>query len=242
MVLMRRNLAAVLLLFVYSPGTSVARQVDPNSQPAEVTVTVYEHRMTTDIVEVTALAREYPKGLMLQQAKRLCELLGSPMQGFQYMDANYGDRSNLQFIKCRFGTQGLIDGKNHQTWLEPIVRAFAGAPEPNTVHNLYVMFQGQAPTDKTLRRYVTENVVVSGQGSANPPYIDYRVSLLVQDPEKLTIPREFVATTRETTERMQPKGMSAWVWVLITLAAVAAGALVYSLVLRFGARSSAKGS
>lgn len=229
-------------LFLGCAGTSISQPVDPNTLPADVTVTIYEHPMTTDIVEVTALAREYPKGLMLEQAKNLCGLLGSPMQGFQYMDASYGDRSNLQFIKCRFGTQGLIDGISKQTWLEPIVKAFMGAPEPYTVHNIYVMFQGQAPTEKTLRRYVTDSVVVSGQGSANPAYIDYRVTILAQDPTKMTIPREYVPTPQESTERIQPQGMSAWVWVLIALAAVAAGALVYSLVLRFGTHSSAKRS
>lgn len=159
---------------------------DPLGSPAQVAVSVQEHQTGVDIVELTALARDYPPRLLREQALRLAEELGSDARALQVFYDGADERS--RFLKARFGVQGLVEPAQGLFRLEPIVRAFAGAPDPYTIENLYVAFVGQRPSPGTLRTYRSPAVSLIGQFAQNPDVVEYRIALLTQNAAEIRIP------------------------------------------------------
>ncbi|HRK20826.1 MAG TPA: hypothetical protein PLX06_03415 [Fimbriimonadaceae bacterium] len=221
-------------------AANLAAQTDepvPMSRP-DVSVVVKEHKMTADEVVITVLDPKYPPELLQKQILTLGAELKSEPRGLSVgkvrLDPN---NARLDFVRGVFAVDGLIDRANGTLNLQPILRAFAAAPEPFTVENLMIVFDGEKPSAKTVKRHVTEAVEATATAVSAPPSVEYRVKLLSQDPAKLEFP--LTAPEPSYSPKPSPKatGRSPLFYGAIALAALAAGALVYLALLRSGGSS-----
>jgi hypothetical protein len=192
---------------------------------------VKEHPTGAEDVEVTVLDGRYPETLLRSQMDELGRRLGTPPRGLiVYRD---DVAPEISFLKATFAVTGLIDRPRGILHLEPIVQAFAGAPAPFTVNGLDVLFENETPNTHTVKAWQGDSAEVEAlfqQGAV--PMIEYRVKLLTQDRDKISIPSEPTAEAPKV-EPPQPKSHSdVLMIVLIAVAALAVGALVYSVLLK----------
>lgn len=225
---------AILIVLARVPGTAqadrAAELLTSEVKPG-MTVVVRKHETGADLVEVTMLRRDYPPDLLRTQSARVGELLGAPVRGLEILRPSE-DRGAISFIKAKFGTDGLIDRAQGTFRLEPLAKAFAGAPAPFTVEAMVVSFQNELAGERTLRSYGSSAVAVYGTQLQNPNVIEYRVRLISQDPARISIPLQ------HSPESPNPgggkPGPSTPRWILptaVALSSVAAGLLVYLLLL-----------
>src|SRR5579871_4178584 len=103
----------------------------------DILVQVRHHPLGADIFEISAVQPNYPGQLMADQVNRLCQILNDPPRGLQVFSAQIGD---IRSTRATFATDGVIDPAHGVLRIEPIIQAFAGAPAPNTVHGLTILF------------------------------------------------------------------------------------------------------
>lgn len=194
----------------------------------EVFVVVRKHATGADLVEVTMVDPSYPSSILRDRVNRLGEYLGSPVRGVFVTDPKLPGYSGS--TKATFGVDGVIqDGKFRLT---PIARAFAGLEKPNQITGISVVFEKQKPTVDTVKDYRSAAVDVQADSQPGSIGIEYRISLKDQNPEKIEIPDSALAVVKGPNQIVPPGGPDTATYVLIGLAAVAVGALVYSLTLR----------
>lgn len=210
---------------------------DPIGVPPQATVVVRKHNTGADLVEITMLKSDYPLPLLQQQCTQIGVLTGSPVRGLTVYQSTI-DPANpkLSFAKAQFATDHLIDTATGALRLEPVIRAFAGAPAPNTIYNVMVSFAGVSANQKTVRHFLTDKVAVVGRSdSGNPPGVEYRVAILKQDPEGIRI-LDSVEEKKEPASAESARPNTVLIWSLVAVAAVSTGALVYFALLRTGRR------
>jgi hypothetical protein len=228
---MRYALALILCLL---PMLSLGQGEDlPLSMRvrADVTIVVTKHAMGPDLVTITADRPEYPQEVLRQNAERLAAELGTELRGldvFRY-EMVPGD-ARMIFTRATFAVDGLVRRDEGRLGLQEIARAFAQQPDEHPVRGLTVQYQSEAPNQQTVRTYTSDAVEV--EGSADPGKgLEYRILLKTNDPALIVIPEG-----QEAQEAVQPKAPERsldWLTIsLIVAAALALGALVYSLLLR----------
>lgn len=206
-----------------------------NSIRPDAIVTVKKHSSGADVVEVTMLDGKYPQKLLAEQITRIGLENGTGIRGLQVY-ATAAENPKMRFVKASFATDDLItEGREARLRLQPIVRAFAGGPEDHRIGALIVQFAGQKPTTRTINTYRSDAVVMAGRILDAPfPGIEYRVALLSQDPTRIDIPDFHDAGAKKSekkTEKPAPKSETPVLkFVLLGVAALAAGALVYFVV------------
>lgn len=202
----------------------------------DVMVIVTEHPTSAEIVQVTILNGEYPVDLLKEQLARLGTYLNTNVRGVQIKKPALGTKANLSFLRAEFATDGLIDRSKGIVRLGPLVKAFAGAPEPFTVKGMKVAFEGERTTKKMLRAYPKPGVVeVEGRASVTPPGIEYQIKLISQDPSVIDIPDEYQppANQKPVETPSSTPGVPLIVGLFL-LAGLALGALVYLALVRAG--------
>lgn len=213
--------------------TSTPRSLFVTVKP-QATVTVQKHELGADIVEVSVLDSRYPPELLRSQMDNLERFIGSKPRGLRVFRQGIGSNSsNDSLLKASFAVDGVIDKQNGIVRVGPFVKAFAGATEPYAISGLAVIFVGIQPTAKTLNKFESASVRVERHPEAGPLGTEYRVQILKQDPEAIDIPdtSDPQAATKSQTKTLVAS--SDWqIWALIVVAGIAAGALVYSLLLR----------
>lgn len=211
--------------------------IDPATSPPQMMVVVRKHPTGADLVEITMMNRQYPEELLQAQCRHIGELTGVPVRGLAvYRQMIDPKNKNLAFVKASFATNGLIDLQKGAFWVEPLVRAFAGVPAPNTIYNMIVSFASVSPNESTLKRFQSDKVALSGrydQGSAAG--VEYRVAILRQEPDGIKIPL-LAEKVKAEEARGSTEGPSILIWILVVVAALSTGALVYFAVLRPGRR------
>lgn len=241
---MHRFIAACIVLLF---GVAAFAQQAP-SQPsvfittkADVIISVSKHSTGADIVEVSLVKRNYPSKLLNEQILRLGQYLGSNVRGLQiYLYQMDPKDSKLDVLKAKFAVSGIIDRENQTIRIEPILRAFAGAPDPYTIKGISLMLDGEAPVkNRTISKLNTSSVRAEAIFTDKMPAgIEYRFELLEQDPNKITFPDK-----HEEPEKLvkAPGGSKKGLIIgLFVAAAVALGALVYFSVLRSGTQPRSK--
>lgn len=234
---MRR--APILLLFglmQVSLAQTVPSSVFKSSVP-DVSIHIHKHSTGADMVEITARAEGYPADLLLQQIQKLGEYLHSQPRGIDVGQYN-PDPGNpsLAFTKGEFAIDGIIDRREGTLRINPIVQSFAGAPKPWTIHGVEILFQGELTTSKMPRHWNSQ--VVPGEGrfeglsDSRLTGVEYRITLLSQDPSKFDIPEPWQKPTQESQKKVQASAMDLTSIIVFIVAAVAVGALVYCLLLR----------
>lgn len=199
--------------------------------PPQATVVIRRHELGAEVVEITMIRRDYPSRLLYDQAMKIAEYAGSTMRGLQVFRANYGAAGErFAFLKATFSVDGLADVKNGRFNLEPIVRAFAGAPAPFTILGLSINYYGYTPGADALKTYSSNAVRLTGSATSSPRAVEYRVALLSQDQSRIKIPTRVAPEPAEARPApSRPNGPL--LIVAIVAGSAAAGALVYFALL-----------
>ncbi len=216
-----------------SANLASGRSVFQVTRP-DVIVEVFKHQLGADMFDVTAVDPAYPLQLLQDQCTKIGELSGHKIRGLAAGKYRVGNDPRMVFSKASFAIDGIIDRQAGILHLEPIIKAFAGATAPMTVKAISVIFNGEAPTRQTLRSFQNQDMRVDATVNKRPAMIEYRVQLLTQDPNALSVP-DASPTEPVTVIPSTPQSRSGakWImWIALALAAVAAGVLVYFLLLR----------
>jgi hypothetical protein len=229
--MMMLGLLAGCLIAAQEPDGNLFSTVRP-----DVIVIVREHETTAEMVQVTVMKEGYPSDLLKRQLDQMAAYLGSTARGIQMTSPDLGTKSKISFIRAEFATDGLIDRKLGLVRLGPIVKAFAGAPEPYTISGIKIAFENERTTKKMHRKLPIPGVLnLEGRASSMPAGIEYQVQLLSQDAEKIVIPDEYAPpANQQPVSEPSSSPNRALLIGLFVLAGVALGALVYLALLRTG--------
>lgn len=235
--------ASVRLALLVGVGVGFATAQTPSVGRPQGYVVITEHPTTAENVTITMLDPNYPTDLLRSQAEAIGRATGAGVRGlFVQKREMVAGRPDMVFARASFATNHLISREEGLLRLQPVVRAFAGAPEPYQVQSIAITFDGERPLSHTLQRFRSDAVDVqanfaSGTGKEAPFGVEYRVALLTQDPEKIVIPDRFEPTKPKPAPTAEaPGGRTSLDVVLVVVAVLAAGVLVYLLVLRMGPR------
>jgi hypothetical protein len=205
------------------------------SAKPDVIVQISKHQYGADMFEITAVKPYYPVELLVEQINKMCDIVGVPARGIRAGQAGIGGDPRLTSTRATFATNGIIDREQGILRIEPIIKAFAGAPRPYTVHGLLVLFNGEQPTTHVLKSYMTPGVRLQGASLENPPAVEYRIQLLSQDPKLLEVPDTGVPPEQnqpQTASTVQQTGFDWLLWISLSAAAIASSILVYFFMLR----------
>lgn len=205
----------------------------------QVVAYIREHPTGANMVQISMVEPGYPPDLLKSQILDLCRRLKSEPLGLNiYQEELIANQPKLRFLKATFATYGLTDSEGGVN-LTPLLQAFAGAPAPNTVKGMVVVLDDFTPVPKkTLRNFSSPAVAIQGRVDENPPAVQYDIQLLTQNPSEINVqaePERVEKSPVVTTVRRTP---SAILWMLIVLAGLSVGALVYFLVSRWYSNSS----
>lgn len=228
------RLAAPLLILLAAVIAWPQPQAEPSSlfltMRPDVWMTVREHAMSTEDVTVTVSIENYPPELLQLQIGNLGTYLGTPTRILYVRPGGSG------YTHASFAATGIIDRAKGLYRLQPIVRAFAGAPEPFRINGIHVTLEGELGNRNDLAELSTDALRLEVMRTNRAlPMLEYRIQLLTQDPDKLAIPEKVQAPVRRVVKQTR-QGLSPVYYLLLALGALAAGALVYSALLRASAR------
>lgn len=199
----------------------------------QVSVVVHKHPTGADLVDITVLDPKYPSQLLQSQVEGMCTELNAPARGLSLRTVSFRtDNNHLDFLRASFGTIGLIGGSGKFN-IQPIVRAFAGSPEPYGITGMSITFDGEKATADTLGNLKGAMVNVQARANQAPdPGVEFRVELTGQDPKQIVIPDHSVKPD-PVPPPAPPRQTPDWpLWLMLGIAAVAVGALVYLALLR----------
>lgn len=201
----------------------------------DITIVAREHSLGPDIVEVTLSKGDYPEDLLRRQLEDFGKRLGSAPRGLAVgsVQLDPGNPS-LKFLKARFAVDGFIDRPQGALRIEPLLRAFAGAPEPYTIGTILLLFDGERPGAGTVKRHQTDAVEAEGRVNDEPPMIEYAIVLKSQTPDKIAFPDKVLEQSAVPQPSQQESGTPVLFWGAVAAASLAAGALVYLALLRGG--------
>ena len=224
------SLAGTLVL-----GASASAQA--NLGPPDLIVSVRKARIGADLVTVSARRADFPPALLQKGIVALGERLGVPSRGVEvHRESFQPGNPNATILKGSCGVDGLIDPVRGSLAIAPLAQAFAGGAEPFTVRRMLVSFDGVTIVPGGTVAYHTagKGSDLAFAGRAVGSSVEYDVRLLSQDPARLVV-NEKVAVANAAAPK--PKtGPDPLVIGAVAVAVLAAGALVYCLVLLLGRR------
>lgn len=218
------------------PPGSATQQLQMEMKAPQISITIKEHQFGPDMVTVTALKAAYPPQLLAAQCTEMGRLTGIPSRGLQVYQDKFGGSAGQEFTRATFATDGLIDRPNGTIRLEPIIRAFAGAPEGQKVESIMVTFDGERPTSKLLRSFADSSVVIAGSAISQPAGIEYRIMLRTQDPAAIKVPGESLPIEAARPKPPAQPGMAPAL-PLPALALIIVGGLIFAVLVYFLSRS-----
>ena len=232
---MRRALAFGLLLLA---GLCLGQgQNSPNlftTEKQDVTIVVRRNaKLGSDDLTVT-VEDTYPKDQLQSQIEALAAGVGSDVRALKISAYNPNPQNPKGgYLQAVFGLRQLVDRQAQVFNLQAVARAFAGGGFPVDV--LYLQFESEAPNKNVLQEWQDDQANVVVQGRASPQFgIEYKIKLNTQDPAKIRIPEGNDAKIEQKAPpKVEPAPTSkGWIWPVVIVAALALGALVYSLLLR----------
>lgn len=195
-------------------------------------IIMIQARQGGELVEIRTGKPGYPTELLTEQINKLSQLLG------KQATVEYIQRAPDKTLAARFGIVGLIDVKARRYRLAPLAKAFAGAPEPFTIQGIHITLNGEAGYEDDIGRYTRSGAfeIEALRSEGGPlPMLEYRIKLLTQDARQLDIPEKFekpAGPRDEVSKQTSPVPF----YVLLGVAAAAAGVLVYLALLRASTR------
>ncbi len=204
----------------------------------EAAVVVTPNKAGMQDVAITILKPTYSHELLQAQIARLGKELGFEPRGLQVTNYSFdpSDETARQ-VRATFGIAGLIDPQAGVLHVQPLAKALSIAQAPDSLEAVMIEFQGQSPTPNTIKSCSPpapgcSGVELEGRSEGAGAGIEYRVKFLTHDPDKVSVPDRPQQPVREVETKPEPKGTDWTLMSLIGLAAIAVGALVYSLLLR----------
>jgi hypothetical protein len=227
---MRATFAALLLILAC---LAAAQQPVQEKKPSlyvrtkqQIQVLIQEHPTGAEDVTVAAIDAGYPADLLSDQVQKLGTYLGVEPRWAGPIEMRAGSPS------AKFSVNGLIDKEKKVFRLQPIVRAFAGAPSPNTVDTIQILFVRERGWQDDLLTYELPGVVeLEAMRHNDPDMLEYRVHLLTQDESKIVIPEKHAPPPAPNKVVVTEPSKTLY-YVLLGVAGVAAGVLVYLALLR----------
>jgi hypothetical protein len=230
---------AACLLFVGQEDTSTIGEEKPVWQMfrPDAIIQVEEHDLGPEVVTIQMRKPDYPAELLAQQIQAIGRENNSNIRGLRIGAMEIPtEKFKFEVLTAEFATDDLIDSNTGALRMTPIIRAFAGAPEPHTIENLSIIFVGEKPRPTTLQGFADDNIRVAGRFSQFPEGLEYQVRFLTQDPEKISVPDRVTQDTQVSNEvQVQPNvaGIPLWLFIsAIAALAICIGVIVYMLVSR----------
>jgi hypothetical protein len=208
-----------------SPGT----EADPNAVRPDVIVYVHGDPTGADLVRISMVDPKYPAETLQKQVNDLCAKLGEAPRALTIATYEMESVSGLKFLQANFGTVGLTDSDGNAN-LAPLIQAFAGAPEPFTIHGMEVFYSDFDPPVKGPKDFTSSAVVVRGRMDNDPPQVEYSIKLLSQNPGEIMVSTKPPRAEPKVNQAPPAKSTPVLVWCLILIGGLAAGALVYFLL------------
>lgn len=208
---------------------SLFRTVRPDA-----TVVVTEHPTGADLVEITVRRGDHTPRDLTAACERIGALTGVPPRGLNVAKTNPASPDGaprVTYAKATFATDGLIVPGDPRLRMEPILRGLGFGPTP--LKNLALIYGGHAPDSKTVRRFANEAGTLRLEAQRLPGGVEYRTTLAPSLREADVILPGAKGTYQ--AKPGAPAATPATDWTLpavLGVGALAAGALVYSLLLR----------
>lgn len=215
-------------------GTAAFSQTADLFQTVRPQVLLSVHRdpngSRADLIEVRTIDPKYPPEQLRTQILELGRQMGSEPRGLLIARATIS--SGMSTIKATFAVDNLIDRNSSKLHLQEIARSFAGYEGEHAVTGISVQFVGEPPKSATLLAYGEASDPVQVQGVYDPTFhgVEYRIKLNTQDPKLIEIPEGAEQKPAASPSTDARKGTDWTLWALIGVAAIAVGALVYSLL------------
>jgi hypothetical protein len=230
---MRCCLALLMLLslgIAFSQVQAPAKNGFPAVRP-DVIIYVKGHWTGANVVQISMVEANYPPEMLRKQVEDLCRRLDHPATGLAVTPYVLDNNPNLKFLQATFGTSGLNDEEGNAN-LTPLIQAFAGVPAPHTIKGMEIFYSEFDPPIKGPKSFTSPTLRIHGRQDRNPPQVEYAVELLSQNPSELLV--ETKPSAGEARPLVTPTQNSSPVllWCLILMAGVAAGALVYFLLVK----------
>ena len=198
----------------------------------QATVVITKHPTGADLVSVTVLDEVYPVPDLKAACERVGALTGVPARGLAVSVAG-------GFYKATFATGGLIaPGERPRLRLAPVVRAFGFGASP--LRSLAVIYGGESADATTVRRYANAAGTfrveaqrlppVPGSGPESRGGVEYRT--VVREGLRETDVREPEAELRKPAPPAPKRPTDYTLPIVLGLGAVAAGLLVFALLLK----------
>lgn len=199
----------------------------------DVIIRVKQSQVGSEYVYLQMLQENYPKELLASQCEKITVSAGSSIRGLNIVEESLGispGGKEMTSVKGEFAMDYLTDSSQGILRLEPIARAFAGTPAPNTIKTIAVIFEGyrQKP-GVTVGSFENENVAVIGNVDEAAGIVEYRIVLKSQNPDDISIPATIVEQTKDAQDTSK-NGSALRTWLrlgMVALAAVVFGLLVY---------------
>lgn len=222
------------LIALCSGGASAQASLFDEVKP-DVIVIVREHVKTgADLVEISLVKADFPASTLRRQIDALGKELGSNPRGVVVGTQSLQTTRKLEYLRATFAVDGLIEHDLSTLRIQPLLRALAGVKEPNTIHGINILFDGEKPTKLTVEKYHLDKVLRSeARFLPFPRGIEYRVELLSQNPSEISFPDKLDQPNEKAPQTTSvPRDNRVILFVLFGIAGIALGALVYFAMLR----------
>jgi hypothetical protein len=228
-----RAITLVLLLvsFVRMAGAQVPG-VQPedslfNTSRPDLLIVIREHPGGADVIEVKAVSKAITAPELEASILELGKQIGVPPRAVRIYTNKLDTNVKQSYIEASFGIDGVVEPDKIR--LNALAQSFMGPK----VRALGIVIENRGVTSETVASYQSTNIEATGQYLPGSIGLEYRIRAIAADPDKFDIP-----DSRSEAARVQkPKsernaGFDPSLIALIAVAAVALGALVYSLLLR----------
>lgn len=201
----------------------------------DISIVVKKHATGAELVTITLQNARYPAARLKSQIAMLGEFIKSAPRGIAIerysIDAN---KPGLSFLRATFAVDGLVNMEAGTLKIAPFLKAFCGGERASRIRNFNILFDSYRPGTDTVREYSAGPVQGTAFVIENPPALEYRIVVDTADPSLVSFPDKVPERTQPVPPSQPAKGPPVLMWVAIGLAGLAAGFLVYSLLLRGG--------
>ena len=195
----------------------------------EIYVTVRESATGTDSVEISPVSTTYPQERLEERANQIAEAIGEKPRGLVVQSLKLGSAKGGDALQVSFGVDGLADKKEGWIRLSDIVRPFV----VDGVKGMAVLFERFQPNRTTVLQHRSEAVQMTAQPQPGASGPEFRIRISTDDPAKIDIPvRNSEKKATEATKTAPSTRPDYVTYGIVAVAALALGALVYSLLLR----------
>lgn len=226
-------------VFAFFAAITILCSAVCQSARTDAILLVREHPLGPEMVQITMTKPDYPEELLKSQIATLGTLLQCDPRGVTLTHV-LKTQTSPGFLRADFAVDNLITKSGIK--INALLKALAGAPEPNQTSRLTIMLEGVQASQNLVQVYKKPGVIDAvGRATPAPKGIEYQIELLSQDPAIVDFPERYTppAPSQKVEKGKEaPNGPSTPLIVGLFLAAgLGLGALVYLLLLRPGSRS-----